>query len=76
MAAKKTIKRKPQMTKVTESCGCVFCDIELKPIRRDGQLMHHVQPSASTGKPKQWVPCLRRVIEEHQPCGGWEGERQ
>lgn len=57
MAAKKPAKRKPRMTKVTVGCGCVFCDIDLKPTRHHGKHMHHVSPSR--GAEKQWVPCLR-----------------
>lgn len=40
--------------KVTPSCGCVFCDIDLAP--EDGR---HFVPAHSV-YPDQWLHCMKR----------------
>ena len=47
----------------TESCGCVFCDIDLSPQMHEGKMMHHVRLSRSATRktvpmPK-WVKCTK-----------------
>jgi ribosomal protein L28 len=39
---------------VTPSCGCVFCDLALKPTKRAGKMVHKVRSTQ-----RRWVPCLR-----------------
>jgi len=37
---------------MTESCGCVFCDLLLEPVLHDGVVMHRMADGT-------WVPCLK-----------------
>jgi hypothetical protein len=47
---------------IINSCGCVFCDINFKPEKHDGQMMHFVRVSKGLRKKTptaQWVPCTK-----------------
>jgi hypothetical protein len=47
---------------VEDSCGCVFCDMDLTPVEHEGKLQHHVRVSKrlrKTPPPESWVPCTK-----------------
>jgi hypothetical protein len=48
--------REVKKEKVEDSCGCVFCDINLHPVRREsrGGYRHHIE------RTDKWVPCNRK----------------
>lgn len=45
----------PDPATVTDSCGCVFCDIDLERVRGDGgKWFHHVGTAYY-----EWVECTK-----------------
>ena len=49
---------------VEDSCGCVFCDIDLEPVEHEGRQQHFVRVSKrlrKTAPPESWVPCTRTI---------------
>jgi len=57
---------------VVSSCGCVFCDLDLKPEEHDGQQMHHVRVSKRLRKSAPeptWEPCTRTSSRDTSAIG-------
>lgn len=57
-------RREVDVSQIEQSCGCVFCDIDLKPERHDGKLMHHVRVSKrmrKTTPEPTWIECTRKT---------------
>mgnify|MGYP001611994191 CR=1 FL=1 len=50
---------------VTDSCGCVFCDLGLEPEEHDGGLIHRVDMCDPP-----WAPCYRKLAEIDRRIAG------
>lgn len=47
---------------ITDSCGCVFCDLNIAPELRDGKPMHFIEPRAL---PEGiWIECSGNRTDE------------
>jgi hypothetical protein len=62
MAERKRALKSMTAPEVEDSCGCVFCDMDLTPVEHEGKLQHHVRVSKrlrKTPPPESWVPCTK-----------------